>query len=237
MEIGTTRIEPKPAPRTAGISSRDDVLSRFDSLAPGESLSLETDRDPAPQLEALQELRAGRFEWSPDLAGPPRWRTTVTRRLEDAGPLRTVSDALAWDHDRLDAIERAAFAARDRGDVDEAARLFDAFARGLGRHIAFEEQLLFPAFEDATGHPAGSGPTEVMREEHRIIRALLAEIAREMRDPAASPVDRRRSLAWVLEEHNVKEEQMLYPMTDAALGPEGADRLVRRIQSFRGRTD
>jgi uncharacterized protein (DUF2249 family) len=223
------------APRTPAAGPHDEFLSRFDGLAEGEGFSFETDQDPAPRLSELQRRRAGRFEWSPDLEGPPRWRVTVTRR--DAGDSRTVSDALAWDHDRLDAIERDAFAARDRGEAAEACRLFDEFARGLGRHIAFEEAILFPAFENATGHPPTAGPTAVMREEHRIIRSLLSEISAELRDPAASPVDRRRSLAWVLGEHNVKEEQMLYPMTDSVLGPDGADELVRRIQAFRSPAD
>ncbi|HET9795847.1 MAG TPA: hemerythrin domain-containing protein [Thermoanaerobaculia bacterium] len=228
-----TRRDIERQPRTFETPPSSDLLSRFDALAPGESLTLETESEPARELADLQEQRPGRFEWSPDLAGPASWRTTVTRRFEDAGRRRTVSDALAWDHDRLDAIERSAFAALDRGEREEASRLFETFARGLGRHIGFEEAILFPAFENATGHPAGAGPTSVMREEHRIIGALLADIAREIRDPSASPIGRRRSLAWVLGEHNQKEEEILYPMTDAALGSDGADRLVREIQAFR----
>lgn len=234
MDIG---INPGiPEPRTATIGPADapeDFFARFDALAAGEGFSFESESDPAPLLSELQAHRPGMFEWSPDLEGPGGWRTTVTRR--GSGQPRTVSDALAWDHDRLDALEREAFAARDRGDAAEAGRLFDEFARGLDRHIAFEEAILFPAFEESTGHPPTSGPTAVMREEHRVIRSLLTEIAAELRDPSAPPVDRRRSLAWVLGEHNTKEEQILYPMTDAALGPDGADRLVREIQGYRQR--
>lgn len=234
MDIGITPGSPEPRAAAFGpVDATEDFLARFDGLAAGEGFSFESDRDPAPLLAELRARRPGMFEWSPDLEEPPRWRTTVTRR--GSGQPRTVSDALAWDHDRLDALEREAFAARDRGDAAEAGRLFDEFARGLDRHIAFEEAIVFPAFEETTGHPPTAGPTAVMREEHRVIRSLLAEIAAELRDPSASPVDRRRSLAWVLGEHNGKEEQILYPMTDAALGPDGADEIVRRIQEFRSR--
>jgi len=234
METPTpqTIAAPRPAASEAPVPP-EDLLAWFDALPAGETFRLEMRHDPAPVLAELRARRPGRFEWSPDLDGPDLWRIDVVRRAAGDGEARGVSEALAWDHDRLDAIERAAFAARDRGDSAEAIRLFDAFSRGLDRHIAFEETLLFPAFEEATGHPAGAGPTEVMREEHRIIRRLLAEIAAELRDAAASPVDRRRSLTWVLGEHNAKEEEILYPMTDAALGPEGADRLVAEIQAFR----
>ena len=231
MESATPQTSVPPP--TLGTAPPDGFLSRFDALAPGESVWLETDRDPAPVLAELRTRRPGRFEWSPDREGPGRWRVAVARRAAENGDARTVSEALAWDHDRLDALEREAFAARDRGDAAEAIRLFDAFARGLDRHIAIEEALLFPAFEAATGHSPAAGPTAVMREEHRVIRALLAEIAAELRDPAASPVDRRRSLGDVLGDHNGKEEEILYPMTDAALGAEAADRLVAEMQAFR----
>jgi len=236
----TFAVPGKDPSRRSPIADRpspDDFLSRFDALRPGETLVIETAADPSPHRAALQARRAGRFEWSPDLEGPPRWRTTVARRTDDAGGLRSITEALGWDHDRLEALEREAFAARDRGELAEAVGLFDAFARGLDRNIGFEEALLFPAFESASGHPTGAGPTAVMREEHRRIRSLLAEIAEEIGDPSASPADRRRSLAWVMEEHNVKEEQILYPMTDEALGPDAADRLMQEIQAFRRTSD
>lgn len=235
MEIGITPAIPSPRPAPAEPApAPEDFLSRFDALAAGESFSFLTDDDPEERLSELRARRPGMFEWSPDLEGPHLWRTVVTRR--GAGQRRTVSDALAWDHDRLDALERDTFAELDRGDAARARCLFAEFARGLERHIAVEEAIVFPAFEEATGQPPTAGPTAVMREEHRIIRSLLQEIAAELADPAASPIDRRRSLAWILGEHNAKEEQILYPMTDATLGPDRADGIVRRIQSFRGAT-
>ena len=153
----------------------------------------------------------------------------------DAGPQTTapITEALGHDHERLAEIEASAFAARDRGDLDAGARLFERFARELERHIAFEEELLFPVVEREMGLGSDSGPTAVMREEHAQIRSFLAAIAGEMRNPGAPVGEKRRALAWVLEEHNAKEEQMLYPMTDQALGRERAGRLVEEIEAFR----
>ena len=48
---------------------------------------------------------------------------------------------------------------------------FEKFKFGLHRHIAWEEEILFPLFEEKTGMTDG-GPTFVMREEHRQIKAL-----------------------------------------------------------------
>ena len=80
--------------------------------------------------------------------------------------------------------------------------------------------------------PPTAGPTAVMREEHREIEALLQKIEAGIAEKDA-PVDAlRRSLHAVLGDHNLKEEQVLYPTTDELLGPEKADQLVERIQRF-----
>ncbi len=141
-------------------------------------------------------------------------------------------EALSWDHDRLDALEEAAFRARAAGALQEAFNLYAEFAVGLRRHIGFEEELLFPAFEVASGMPPSAGPTAVMRAEHREIRELLDQIAGEIGNAAAPVESLRRSFHAVLGDHNLKEEHVLYPGTDQLLGPEEADRLVRSIQSY-----
>lgn len=42
----------------------------------------------------------------------------------------------------------------------------------------------------------------------------------------------RTRLHAILGEHNMKEERILYPHTDRALGPQEADALVAGIQAF-----
>ena len=149
--------------------------------------------------------------------------------------LHGIFEVLAWDHDRLDALEAEAFRARSAGDLQTAFDLYARFAAGLRRHIGFEEEILFQAFEAASGTPANCGPTAVMRIEHREIEDLLEQIASGIGDAASEPEQLRARLHAVLGDHNAKEEQVLYPTTDYLLGAETADRLVRKIQSFEGR--
>jgi len=59
--------------------------------------------------------------------------------------------------------------------VEQARTLFKEFRLHLERHIAREEEFLFPSFNEAKG-AAGAGLTAVMRVEHRQIRHLLDEI-------------------------------------------------------------
>jgi DUF438 domain-containing protein len=83
-------------------------------------------------------------------------------------------------------------------------------------HFAREEELLFPAFEAATGHTMG--PTRVMRMEHDQMRGLFVSAAE-----ALAAHDARRflgvseSLMVLVQQHNMKEEQILYPMCDEVL--------------------
>lgn len=209
------------------------MFSGFDALLPGEKLLLEGDGDLAPLLLRLQAERPGCFEWSPlDGAG----RSVEVERRAAAASRRGVSEALAWDHDRLDALEQRAFEARSAGDLAEAARTYRAFAAGLRRHIGFEEHLLFPEFEARAGVPTDHGPTAVMRSEHREIEALVDRIEALISNPQAGPVvsASRDALHEVLGEHNLKEEQVLYPGVDRLMSEAERDDLVRRIQAYPG---
>jgi uncharacterized protein (DUF2249 family)/hemerythrin superfamily protein len=214
------------------VAAAAEALARFDTLAPGERFVLFGTDDGAEILRRLQADRAGLFEWSPLEAGPSLWRTEIARRERPTGAVRKVLEALSWDHDRLDALEEAAFRARDSGELSAAVDLFQEFALGLRRHIGFEEALLFPAFESASGAPPTSGPTAVMRAEHREIEDLLDRIAASMSDSTASLEALRAAFHSVLGDHNLKEEHVLYPATDDLLGSAQADRLVRAIQSY-----
>jgi uncharacterized protein (DUF2249 family)/hemerythrin superfamily protein len=205
------------------------VFSTVDSLAPGDALVVLTDHAPRSLLRHLQSDRAGVFEWSPLEEGPPVWRTEITRRRAEPGSLRGVTEALSWDHDRLDEIEKRAFEAFGGGDTAGAISAWKEFVHGLKRHIRFEEEILFPAFEEKTGVPPAAGPTAVMRVEHRQIQGLLDAIAAAL-EGATDALPLRARLHRVLGDHNMKEERVLYPATDQTLDEEGRDALVRRIQ-------
>jgi len=208
------------------------ALSAFDSLQPGEHIVLAFDAAPAGFLAHFQAERKGQFDWTPVREGPETWAFEVSRRKAERGEPRTVNEALSWDHDRLDALEGAAFESRAQGRLTDAAVIYAAFAYGLRRHIRFEEEILFPEFEEKTGHAAAAGPTTVMRDEHREILECLDRIQAKVADPASGVDSVRHALHLVLGNHNLKEENIVYPMTDRALGVEGGDALVARIQAL-----
>lgn len=130
--------------------------------------------------------------------------------------MTTISDFLAPDHKRCDELFAAAESAASRGEWDAAAKAFIDFRDALHHHFAMEEDVMFPAFENRTG--MRQGPTAVMRNEHRQMKDLLDQLghAMETTDGAAFLGD-ADTLLILMQQHNVKEEQMLYRMADQAL--------------------
>lgn len=208
------------------------LLQRFDNLRPRQVFVLVVAEDPAPLLHRLQEERPDQFEWSPLEEGPPAWRIEVARRASSPGDARDITEALEWDHDRLDRLERTAFDGWGAGNLREAEAAFALFAYGLRRHIGFEEALIFPEFERRSGTDPASGPTPVMRREHREILALVAAIELAIASSAPPVHLLRRHLGDLLRAHNLREERVLYPLTDEILTAEQRNDLVRRIQLF-----
>lgn len=123
----------------------------------------------------------------------------------------------------------SAWAALEAAGSDPArqASLWVTFEARMRRHFAMEEEVLFPAIEEATG--MRGGPVAVMRHEHEQMRGLLDEMARRATDADFDGVlDQGDTLLMLIQQHNSKEEGILYPIAQRALAsswPALADRL------------
>ena len=206
------------------------ILSAFESLGTDGRVVVIDNRDARRLLERLEAHHPGSVEWTSLEAGPDRYRVEIRRRSPDA--VRTVSDYLGYDHRRLDGMLPAVGTLVAAGDLEHAREQFAEFSCGLSRHIDAEEQVLFPDMERRTERSAG--PTMVMRAEHVEIRNWMECAAAALK---AEDADGFRSalqgMQGVLEQHNVKEEYILYPMADeAAREPGGLERLIRRMQAL-----
>ncbi|MBI4213409.1 MAG: hemerythrin domain-containing protein [Chloroflexi bacterium] len=135
----------------------------------------------------------------------------------------TVGTLLEGEHQWIDGRFGQFLQALNAGSVN--AEPLDEAAHVLHRHIFLEEEILFPELE-ARGVV---GPTAVMVQEHGQICDFLERIAMLIRDGA--PPDRIQqvfdALRSLLEEHNAKEEQVLYPAADHLLN---SAELLRRMQ-------
>ena len=105
----------------------------------------------------------------------------------------------------------------DTQDVDAANPAWEKFEKGMRRHLAMEEEVLFPAFESAA-RMGGGGPTAVMRMEHKQMLGLLEQIGAAMESGNTElAMDTGDTLLMLIQQHNIKEEGMLYPMAENVL--------------------
>lgn len=155
-----------------------------------------------------------------------------THRKERDLKLSDIQRFMAIDHCRVDRLLKD-FSTLRRRDVKRAAAAFASGKERLLRHIVWEEDLLFPAFEDKTGlHD--SGPTLVMRQEHAQIKAALERMTALLEAGTEAEFDVvERELVGVLTAHNKKEETILYPMLNQSLSAQGRNDLLEKMQ--RGR--
>ncbi len=119
----------------------------------------------------------------------------------------------------------------DSEDIDTAREAWEKYEKGMRRHMGMEEDVLFPAFEAKSGM-GGGGPTAVMKMEHQQMRGLLDEIGAAMDSgDAEKALDLGDTLLMLTQQHNVKEEGMLYPMAENLLADEWAA-LVKQLETY-----
>jgi iron-sulfur cluster repair protein YtfE (RIC family) len=133
--------------------------------------------------------------------------------------MTTISEFMQHNHRQCDELYAAAEEAVANEDWEAATAGWQAFTRELNTHITErEEGQLFPALEAANGPP---GPIAVMRGEHEQMRALVAQM-----NEALAAQDQPRflglgeTLMMLTQQHNMKEENILYPIMDQCIANE-----------------
>ncbi len=143
-----------------------------------------------------------------------------------------LSDYMQEDHVQIDAIADRALAAAGAGNGDSMAREGAQFLARLQVHIDMEEKLLFPAFEERTGMTSG-GPSVQMREEHVQMQPALEQMKAAIAAQDTAGYQRAaHALTEILMPHNMKEEQMMYPMLDDTVTGADATALLAEVRKM-----
>ncbi len=215
--------------RVPGEKHEESMTQAFDGLAPGQSITIVTG---VPLRKLIQHLileRWGRFNWSPLPSEGAMFKSALMKRAQPAEA--TIQAFLGEDHRRCDALIGEAEGAALAGDLARTQALFEVLNLSMRRHFAMEEEGVFPDF-DARSAMAAAGPTEVMRSEHEQMRSLLDLMAAHLSSQDLEGYGAvSETMTILMEQHNIKEEQMLYPMVDELFGPE-AETYVKRLHLF-----
>lgn len=141
----------------------------------------------------------------------------------------TIREYFQDDHHRLDALLKK-YQELKGTDFGKAKAAFVEFKFGLQRHIVWEEELLFPQWEQATDIREG-GPTQVMRAEHRQIGDWLEALHKKVQAQDPESDKEEWGLIALLTAHNQKEERILYPAIDQTLSKEGRTELYQAMKA------
>ena len=135
---------------------------------------------------------------------------------------------MSTDHTACDNEFARAEEAALAGDWSKAEPAFNKFRDDMAHHFKMEEEVLFPELK-AAGGPAG--PVHVMLMEHAQIKELLKQMAEAVAQKNASSYGGlSETLLIVMQQHNHKEENILYGMADDILADQ-REALFGRMQA------
>jgi hypothetical protein len=178
------------------------------ALVPGGARLLHGCFDYDDALPVLAGVSGSHWFWHPLHASTEGFTAFVTRSARPVG----LMEYLGCDHALIEAVLSKAL----RGDAEYASWLHLA----LTRHMAIEEKLLFPAYLEVGGRESW---VRGLRNEHAHLRRQLAMLA--------NPDSTRRFLL-LLDGHDEKEEQIVYPDIVARLTGDATD-LTRAAMFYR----
>lgn len=142
----------------------------------------------------------------------------------------SVDDALGADHQRLDSVLSALEAAIGAASI-RAAEPLKEFAAGLRRHMAWENEQLFPAVRArATTREQRSIDSLII--DHERLSETLSEL--EASVASADFATAREQAAWLrklLQGHNYDEEHGVYVEADKYLTDDERRGLISRFEA------
>jgi len=141
--------------------------------------------------------------------------------------MNTFTDFMSADHTACDNEFARAEEAVLAGNWDDAENAFNKFRDDMAHHFRMEEEVLFPAISAA----GPSGPVHVMLMEHAQMKELLKQMSEAVTQKNSQSYNGlSETLLIVMQQHNHKEENILYGMADDILANE-RDELLKSMQA------
>jgi hemerythrin-like domain-containing protein len=144
--------------------------------------------------------------------------------------MTTIVENMTADHRRCDKIFAVAETSVAKDDWSSVEDQFKQLQQAMEHHFSMEEDVLFPAYEERTGQTMG--PTQVMRMEHKQMRQLFSNMSQAVdKQDRDGYLGMAETLMIIMQQHNMKEEQMFYRMADQVLGGD-VDEILQKMESI-----
>jgi len=116
----------------------------------------------------------------------------------------------------------------DQANFKAGQEMFDEFYSHMIRHFNMEENVMFPQFQNCEG--AHCDPTPVMVMEHDQMRAIFLQMENAIKENNKEKfLGQSEALLFTMQQHNMKEEQMMYNFADDALN---ADEIIAQMKAL-----
>ena len=137
---------------------------------------------------------------------------------------------LNHDHLEYETLLYDCQAAAEQEDWSSAKALFDKLVSHVKVHMRIEEEILYPAYENAVNIP--QGPTQALREEHDEIVRLMRDLSYILKtNDSELFLDSLLPLERVMLKHHEKEEEIFLPMASHLL-LDRRDEIMRKLKEF-----
>jgi len=123
-------------------------------------------------------------------------------------------------------------------DFPRALEALDRFEQDLRVHMDQEEKVILPLYEERIGHVRGGDPQFFYLEHRNILRNLdraresLRRLIRESKSGAREAhvfLEEESLLYQLLEHHDLREKNVLYPRLSDALSPSEREDVLARL--------
>lgn len=115
-------------------------------------------------------------------------------------------------------------------DWKGADQLFGEMVASLKRHMAMEEEVLYPAYESESSAP--QGPTQELRAEHDQILRLVGDVVRVIKSRGSDhALECLAHLENRMIKHHEKEEDIFLPMASHILDAK-REEIIRKLADF-----
>ena len=116
----------------------------------------------------------------------------------------------------------------DSGNFQGAIAMFEEFESHMLHHFDMEEKVMFKEFNECGG--GHCNPTGVMIMEHNQMRELMNQMEQSLQGKQKERfLGLSENLLFVMQQHNMKEEQMMYNMADASLP---SDEIIQKMKDL-----
>lgn len=116
----------------------------------------------------------------------------------------------------------------DAGNFVTANIIFEEFQTHMLKHFSMEEDVMFKEFNGANAD--GCNPTGVMIMEHDQMRNLMKQMEEALNNEDQEKfLGLSENLLFIMQQHNMKEEQIMYNLADNALA---SDDIIEKMQAL-----